>query len=92
MPESDIVTSIYGRNLIALHMKFLKDLRRHHKCWLPMLDKDGFFISGYIWTYSENSNQVTARIYNTEIPEIIFYDSLEAAWEDYKKELEQNIL
>ena len=92
MPESDIVTLIYGRNLIALHMKFLKDLRRHHKCRLPVLDKEGFFISGYIWTYSENSNHVTARIYNTEIPEIIFYDSLEAAWEDYKKELEQNIL
>jgi len=90
MVESDIITSIYGRNLNALHMKFLKDLRRHHKCRLPVLDKSGFFVSGYIWTY--NGDQVTARIYNTEIPEIIFYDSLEAAWEDYKKELEQNIL
>lgn len=90
MVESDIITSIYGRNLNALHMKFLKDLRRHHKCRLPVLDKSGFFVSGYIWTY--NGDQVTARIYNTEIPETFLYDSLEAAWEDYKKELEQNIL
>lgn len=89
---SDIVTSIYGRNLVALHMKFLKDLRRHHKCRMPVLDKNGGFVSGYIWSYDKDSEQVTTKFFHDgSTPEILVYESLESAWEDYKKELEENL-
>lgn len=76
--------SLYGRSLVALHMRFIKNLRRHKKCDMPLLNSTGQFISGWIWRLYD-SGMVKVQIYESEIPQIVEYSSIDAAWMEFEK-------
>jgi hypothetical protein len=84
----EILMKVYNRNLTSLHMYFIKRMRRHGSCDIPVrLPEDGKFVSGFIWTTNE-SGIVTTRIFrNSEIPEIIHYNGYDAAWNEFLIEL-----